>query len=298
MVLAVRQVPSRKDSRGLSLLDGIYDREWGRQELPPPFFPIYASSSMKEAHVHGRPQGHDHYCIQHGVRVGKTLIAINMAAELAKNRHTVCLIDLDLQFGDVASALKLTPEKTIADAERSMREHPDDTVAAEYLTPFSSGDVSFDVMANPKLLEEAYNLDTTLLRDLVVQLQLEYDYLIIDTTSTFSALNLSLMDLSTVIDFIGIVDFIPTIKNMKRGSDALRELGYDDNKIRYVLNRSNARTRINVKDVEAILGHQFHYVIPNDFLTAAASIKTGVPPRPFGEGHAACQRHPHHGGYV
>ena len=106
---------------------------------------------------------------------------------------------------------------------------------------------------------------------------LEYDYLIIDTTSTFSALNLSLMDLSTVIDFIGIVDFIPTIKNMKRGSDALKELGYDDNKIRYVLNRSNARTRINVKDVEAILGHQFHYVIPNDFQTAAESIKTGVP---------------------
>ena len=61
-----------------------------------------------------------------------------------------------------------------------------------------------------------------------------------------------------MIDFIGIVDFIPTIKNMKRGSDALKELGYDDNKIRYVLNRSNARTRINVKDVEAILGHQFH----------------------------------------
>lgn len=209
--------------------------------------------------------------------VGKTLIAINMAAELAKSRHTVCLIDLDLQFGDVASALKLMPEKTIADAERSMREHPDDTVAAEYLTHFSSGGVSLDVMANPKLLEEAYNLDTTLIRDLVVQLQLEYDYLIIDTTSTFSALNLSLMDLSTVIDFIGIVDFIPTIKNMKRGSDALKELGYDDNKIRYVLNRSNARTRINVKDVEAILGHQFHYVIPNDFQTAAESIKTGVP---------------------
>lgn len=183
----------------------------------------------------------------------------------------------DMLKASVVPESLLPPEKTIADAERSMREHPDDTVAAEYLTPFSSGGVSFDVMANPKLLEEAYNLDTTLIRDLVVQLQLEYDYLIIDTTSTFSALNLSLMDLSTVIDFIGIVDFIPTIKNMKRGSDALKELGYDDNKIRYVLNRSNARTRINVKDVEAILGHQFHYVIPNDFQTAAESIKTGVP---------------------
>lgn len=208
----------------------------------------------------------------------KTPEAVGVAViEAATDISPRTVITDDMLKASVVPESLLPPEKTIADAEKSMREHPDDTVAAEYLTPFSTGGVSFDVMANPKLLEEAYNLDTTLIRDLVVQLQLEYDYLIIDTTSTFSALNLSLMDLSTVIDFIGIVDFIPTIKNMKRGSDALKELGYDDNKIRYVLNRSNARTRINVKDVEAILGHQFHYVIPNDFQTAAESIKTGVP---------------------
>ncbi len=209
--------------------------------------------------------------------VGKTLIAVNMAAELARAGHTVCLVDLDLQFGDVCYYLKMKPEKTIADAEKSMREHPDDTVAADYLTRYETGHLGFDVMASPKLLEEAYNMDTTHIHDLVQQLQLEYDYLIIDTTSTFSALNLSVMDMSTVVDFVGIVDFIPTIKNMKRGSDTLRDLGYDEHKIRYILNRSNAKTRINVKDVEAILGRQFHYVIPNDFGTATKSIKNGVP---------------------
>ncbi len=209
--------------------------------------------------------------------VGKTLIAINMAAELARSGHTVCLVDLDLQFGDVCYYLKLTPQKTIADAEKSMHEHPDDTVAADFLTRYESGRLGFDVMASPKLLEEAYNLDTTMIHDLVQQLQLEYDYLIIDTTSTFSARNLSVMDMATVIDFVGIVDFIPTIKNMKRGSDMLRDLGYDEHKIRYILNRSNAKTRINSRDVEAILGRQFHYVIPNDFGTATKSIKSGVP---------------------
>lgn len=101
--------------------------------------------------------------------------------------------------------------------------------------------------------------------------------MIIDTTSTFSALNLSMMDLSTLINFVGIVDFIPTIKNMKRGSDTLKELGYDDSKIRYVLNRSNAKTRIDVEDVEAILGKHFDYVLPNDFQTAQNSVRSGVP---------------------
>ena len=120
-------------------------------------------------------------------------------------------------------------------------------------------------------------METPIIRSLVQQLQLEYDYVIVDTTSTFSALNLAMMDLSTIINFVGIVDFIPTIKNMKRGSDTLKELGYDDSKIRYILNRSNAKTRIDVEDVESILGKHFDYVLPNDFQTAQNSIRTGLP---------------------
>lgn len=173
--------------------------------------------------------------------VGKSLIAVNIAAELAKQGMRVCLVDLDLQFGDICYYLKLNPKKTIADAQRAMKENPQDTVAVEYLTKYKAGGVSFDVLTNPKLMEEAYNMDNGIIRSLVQQLQLEYDYVIVDTTSTFSALNLSIMDLSTLINFVGIVDFIPTIKNMKRGSDTLKELGYDDSKIRYLLNRSNAK---------------------------------------------------------
>lgn len=209
--------------------------------------------------------------------VGKSLIAVNIAAELAKQGMRVCLVDLDLQFGDICYYLKLNPKKTIADAQRAMKENPQDTVAVEYLTKYKAGGISFDVLTNPKLMEEAYNMDNGIIRSLVQQLQLEYDYVIVDTTSTFSALNLSIMDLSTLINFVGIVDFIPTIKNMKRGSDTLKELGYDDSKIRYVLNRSNAKTRIDVEDVESILGKHFDYVLPNDFQTAQNSIRTGVP---------------------
>lgn len=208
--------------------------------------------------------------------VGKTLLSLNMAAELAKLGHNVCLVDLDLQFGDISYYLNLVPKKTIADAQREIedvKEHP----VKEYMTPFEANGVAFDVLCRPLKLEEAYNMDVSFIRSLISRLQVTYEYVVIDTTSQFSPLNLAVMDMSTMVQFVGIVDFIPTIKNMKRGSDSLKELGFDETKLRYILNRSNAKTKIKVGDVESIMGKQFEYTLPNDFKVAQESLVSGIP---------------------
>ena len=43
------------------------------------------------------------------------------------------------------------------------------------------------------------------------------------------------------------------------------------------MNRSNSKTRIDLQDVEQLLGSEFYHVLPNDFGTATRSIKTGCP---------------------
>lgn len=53
--------------------------------------------------------------------VGKTLISINMASELARQGYHVCLVDYDLQFGDVANYLKLPVEHSVYDALAEMK---------------------------------------------------------------------------------------------------------------------------------------------------------------------------------
>lgn len=209
--------------------------------------------------------------------VGKTLISTNMASELARQGKKVCLVDFDLQFGDVSNYLQLLPRRTSYDLQLAMDMQGGSVRAAEYLTPYEYHNVVFYVLAAPAKLEEAYNMDADKSITMVRQLQKVFDYVLVDTTSTFSKLNLDLLDLSTIVSFLGIVDFIPTIKNMKIGTDTLKKLNYDKNKIRLILNRSNAKTRISIDDVEELLGEPFYHILPNDFQAASRSIKDGVP---------------------
>lgn len=209
--------------------------------------------------------------------VGKTLISINMAAELARQGARVVLVDYDLQFGDVCNYLQLEPEQTIMDAQRSIQLTGSSFDVRECLTPYSCRNVMFAVLAAPRKLEESYNIETSVAQKVIEHLQGLFDYVIVDTTSMFSELNLMLLDISTIVTYLGVVDFLPTIKNMKIGSDTLRTLGYAGKKVRLVLNRSNAKTRIGIEDVQKLLKQEFYYVIPNDFQAASQSIIDGKP---------------------
>ncbi len=209
--------------------------------------------------------------------VGKTLVSINMAAELARTEAQVCLVDLDLQFGDVCNYLQLKPQKTIADVQQAINVQGDQCPVEEFILPYNYEDTVFYVLPAPLKLEEAYNMSDKAIKTALNRLRSMFDFVIIDTTSMFSTLNLMLLDISTIVTFLGIVDFIPTIKNMKIGTDTLRSLNYDENKLRIVLNRSDSKTRIGMKDVERLLGTPFDFVLPNDFRAANKSIQTGVP---------------------
>lgn len=209
--------------------------------------------------------------------IGKTIVAINLATGLAHEGYKVCLCDLDLQFGDVLNYLKLNSTKTIAGAQRALLDYPATFNVEDFLIEYTQGDVTFSIMPAPLYVFDAYQTDVQIVSNIVSQ-QLNYhDFIILDLNSMFSALNLAMLDISTVINYVGVIDFLPALKNYKVGYDTLIRFEYEESKIRLVENRADSQKLIEGRDVEKLLGEPFYHRLPNDYPAVNKSINSGLP---------------------
>lgn len=209
--------------------------------------------------------------------IGKTIVSINLAAGLANQRYKVCLADLDLQFGDVLNYLKLTSPNTVAGAQRALLDHPESFNIRDFLIDYRNDDVTFSILPAPLYVYDAYQTDVQLISNIITQDLSYFDYIIIDLNSMFSALNLAMLDISTIINYIGVIDFLPALKNYKIGYDTLIRFEYEESKIRLVENRADSQKLIESHEVERLLGEPFYHKLPNDYPSVNKSINTGQP---------------------
>ncbi len=203
---------------------------------------------------------------------GKTVTATNVALLLTRfEDRRVALVDADLQFGDVCLVLQLEPRFTLVNAAHEMH-HLDPTLLDSLLTEHPSG---LKVMAAP--LEPAFadDISTASLINVVELLKKSYDYVVVDTASLLDELLLSLLEKADVI--LQVVDMdLPSVKNAKLALETLRLLKFPTNKVKLVLNRSNARARLDDKEIEGALKMEIAAAIPSDG-AVAASMNEGRP---------------------
>jgi len=202
---------------------------------------------------------------------GKTLTSCNLAVGLALAGQKVLVIDLDLQFGDVALCLGLPPEKTMYDLAIS-----GGSLDADKLRDYvMSHDTGVDVLLAPARPDQASAITIEMLRDVLVVARTMYDFVIADTPPGFTAEVIATIDASSDLVMVGTLDSL-SLKNTKLGLETLGLMDYDPRKIQLVLNRADTRVGISQHDVVTVLGSEPNVFIPSD-REIPRSVNEGIP---------------------
>lgn len=203
---------------------------------------------------------------------GKTTIATNLAATLAQDgRGSVCLVDLDLAFGDVGIAMQLFPTRSISDAV-SMQGKLDEPALRALITPHGPG---LDVLLAPLEPGDAEKVPAALVSEVLAVLRRMYDVVVIDTPPDFKDWVLAALDVSDAFVLLATLD-IPAVKNLRLVLDMLDLLGYPRSSRHIILNRSDSKVGLDVADVERTLKSPIAARVPSS-RAVSASINMGVP---------------------
>ncbi|MCJ7725731.1 MAG: AAA family ATPase, partial [Acidimicrobiia bacterium] len=202
---------------------------------------------------------------------GKTVIASNLAACLAgRAPRRVAIVDLDLQFGDIAFALSRKPKHSIKDAAASSQ--VDTTALKVYLTPHRAGLYALCAPSDPS---DGDDIDPAATSEILKRLAAEFDYVVIDTGAGLTEHTLAALDVSTDVVLVADSD-VPSIRHMAKVVSALDGLQMTGMARHFVLNRADARIGIRIGDILEDVGLRADIEIPTS-REVAISLSRGEP---------------------
>ena len=204
--------------------------------------------------------------------VGVTSVATNLGVSFVKNaKQRTCVVDLNLQMGDVGLMLDLRPQYTINDAMGSG--NLDESRLKGLLAEHESG---LYLLSTPEDPVQAEQITPGLLLEVFSLLKGMFDVIIVDAGHFFDSRVLEVLTLADTILVVSILD-VPTVRNVRRCLNLFEQLGYGPDKVRLIVNRHQKKTKVKVEDLEETAEARVFWEIPNDYKTLIESIDAGVP---------------------
>ena len=202
---------------------------------------------------------------------GKTTVGTNLAVALAaRHPRKVVLVDLDLQFGDVASVLRLQPTTTISDIARKW---PVDSANLKLaLTAHQSG---IYTLCAPLTPAEADDVTAEHVSGVLQILQRSFEYVIVDTDPGLSERVLSALDICTDLVMVCATE-IPSIQGLSKALQALDVIGLTEPSRHFLLNRADAKVGVEFEDIERMVGASIDIRVPSSIDMVKAT-NGGVP---------------------
>jgi pilus assembly protein CpaE len=190
---------------------------------------------------------------------GKTTLSTNLAAALAAGgRRSVCLVDLDLGFGDVGITMQLFPARTMADVS-GLGAAIDPESLQGLLTEHSPG---LKVLVAPIAPDEKQKITPDVVGAVLEALAKEFAYVVVDTAPSLDDLAVAAFDRTDVLLLLATLD-IPAVKNLKLSLEMLDLLDFPKEQRHVVMNRADAKVGLTVTETAKSLKTEVEAQIPS-----------------------------------
>ena len=206
--------------------------------------------------------------------VGTTMIAVNVATWLAARApHRVLIVDLDLQFGQVATHLNLKSKLNVADLARDDQSLREPELLRTYAIQHDSG---LAVLAAPETPESGRLITPEQVNLALSTARTAYDTIVIDAGSELDERSLAVLGLAEAV-VIPIVPEIGALKALHSLLEYLTEVGSAAATATFALNHLFAREMLSMKQIEAAIGAKVEVEIPYDAGLYLKAINEGIP---------------------
>ncbi len=204
---------------------------------------------------------------------GTSAISANLAVALRQlTNKKVVLVDGNLIFGDLGVIMNLVSTKTIADLANRIAEIDRELINDVLATHTSQ----VKVLLAPPNPQTGELVTSDHLRTILERLRKEYDYVVVDTQSSFQDRALAVLDMADRIVTLMTLE-MPCIKNIKLFLEVAELLEYPPEKILLVLNKADSRMGIRIENVEENIQHKVALQIGNAMHEMTLSVNQGVP---------------------
>jgi len=242
-----------------------------------PVDPVDLSSAIHSVRQKFQPlvQGCHRVCvIGSSGGTGATTVACNLAMELVHVSERRCaLVDMNLQFGDVACSFDVTPRYTVADVCHSGSEI-DRTLLESALEVLPCG---VSILARPEKMDVAHEVTADGVEQMFRVLAQMFPFVVVDLPRHFNPPAVAALSGTDRVLIVSQLT-VPNLRNATRIYQHLVELGANEDHIHLVLNRGNASfDRIKPEEVRKHFGRPIFATIPNDYKRIGASRDLGHP---------------------
>jgi pilus assembly protein CpaE len=201
-------------------------------------------------------------------------LAMRFAQSEAAQRRDACLIDLDVQFGDIAFQLGLQPKLSLADLLEAGARLDGDLLRATTIEHPSG----LKVITAPRDIMPIEGMPSDHLLRIVEIATREFGTVFVDLPTNWTNWSLSLVARSDLVLLVTELT-VAGVSRARRQLDLLhsQDLGALD--IRVLVNRFDKGMAKTVRpaDIAHALGRDVAYTIANDFSVMRAAIDRGVP---------------------